>query len=326
MLPPPPSPSTPPGLASCTDCELGYFLAETSSSASCKACPKGTFAGSKGSNKCTDCPAGRYGDQRAESRGQPDSECAGSCAAGRYGKARDVDALCSGPCPKGRFSAEGARGLDGCSPCPAGRYGTEEGEYDPQCYADCQGTSEGASCCPTVDGSCDSIPSPMPAPAPAPSTSSKDVGTLPSPSSSDSSSSSSSSASSTSETGIYVGVAIVALLLGTCTYFALQKNRDKEKKLNRSSVVATGTLEKGKEQGKEIQEEEDESMSSKDESAPAPTVPAIGNVMSPGGFGQQTRYVFASLYSHFLPSFLFHSYKFGQQSIGTNPLEGSWES
>ena len=129
LFPLPPSP--PPGLATCTDCDPGFYSTQIGSTSACTYCPTGKYTDGSGSTTCKDCPAGRYGNTIAEIRAEPGNECAG-------------------PCPVGSYSRPGA--LE-CKLCPEGRYGDVAGSgvvgfTALVCTGACRGADPGSTCCP----------------------------------------------------------------------------------------------------------------------------------------------------------------------------------
>ena len=105
------------GLATCTDCEPGYYSSLVGSSGGCIYCPKGKYANKSGSATCTDCEAGRYGDKATQTN---ESIACNLCAEGYYGNQPGATSRqCSGPCAKGEYSRPGSTA---CTLCPEGRY------------------------------------------------------------------------------------------------------------------------------------------------------------------------------------------------------------
>ena len=211
------------GLAACTDCDPGYYSSAVGSTFACRRCDKGKHANTSGSVACEVCPAGRYGNDIAETR----AECAGLCAEGHYGDEPGATSRqCAGPCPMGSYSRPGA---SECRLCPEGRYGNVVGSgivgyTTPVCSGPCNFATyyapQGSTCCPPNRGWVGNCPGDWaPSPSPSSSSASKELPISPSPSNSTAGS------PSAALGGALAGLAVLLLIVAACAYFALSRGQ-----------------------------------------------------------------------------------------------------
>ena len=256
------------GLATCTDCEPGYYSSLVGSLGGCTYCPKGKYSNKSGSATCTDCEAGRYGDKTTQG---DESIACNLCAEGHYGdKPGATSRQCTGPCPMGSYTRPGAIA---CKLCPEGRYGNVVGSgvvgfTTPVCSGECYGAPPGSTCCPPSRGwagNCPGDASPSPS-----SSSSKPAEQAPSPSSS-SATSDQGSASATIAIAVgAIGVAVVGLLVAACVTLWREKSGEasvegaQETDMEREEVeegeIETTMKGKGEQKGKEKNENKKKPM------------------------------------------------------------------
>lgn len=131
-------------------CEAGYECPPGSTYPSVRLCPQGTFS-PQGSEKCSLCPPGTYGDRKGlvsewdckrcpagqfgDSPGLFLSECSGRCLPG-YACPEGSDKANQEKCAAGTYS-EGGVGV--CTPCPAGKYGDRSCLTTRACSDSCPG-------------------------------------------------------------------------------------------------------------------------------------------------------------------------------------------
>ncbi|CDI80608.1 hypothetical protein, conserved [Eimeria acervulina] len=115
-------------------CEAGHECPE--GSASPTPCKPGTYADTKGLDKCKECPAGYFCDSTVDAPTESKK-----CPRGYFCPAGTASSH-ENPCPQGTINKEeGATSLDNCVPCPAGHYcvgpaaSTETGEVDGGYYS-----------------------------------------------------------------------------------------------------------------------------------------------------------------------------------------------
>lgn len=127
-----------PSLATCAQCQRGWFAAERGSS-ECRACPKGSYAASPGSDTCQLCPENTYNDgtgATALSGCQPCPESAPIAPEGSQ-SALSCSAVATLACSAGQYAVSltnGSSTTTSCVDCPAGHA--------------CAGGSASASLCP----------------------------------------------------------------------------------------------------------------------------------------------------------------------------------
>ena len=120
-------------------CSPGYYSLR--GSASCTACPIGTYSSSNGATSCMDCPAGTY----ASSTGTP---LCSACPLGYWSGATGALSVGScNACPIGTFSTiSGATAVNNCTSCLAGSYrSTTGGSSCTACLAGSYGTVVGSN-------------------------------------------------------------------------------------------------------------------------------------------------------------------------------------
>lgn len=131
------------GTAVCTPCATG-FATNATGAATCVGCARGTYATGLGNTACRNCSINAYSVQ---SPSLGNSVCF-NCTAGRYNTGPGTGTSVCEACLAGRYSDAFA---SGCLTCPAGTY---SGDGAPQCYACAAGRYASAP----GSGSCTACP------------------------------------------------------------------------------------------------------------------------------------------------------------------------